>query len=416
MPRPAGPEIRYLPGLDGVRAIAVAAVVGYHLGAPWLPGGLLGAGVFFTVSGYLITTILIAMWEHRGDANLMYFWLRRARRLLPALIMMLIVVLVATPVLGDEFLPERGIETVAALFFISNWTTITSDASYLQRFGGPGPLDHLWSLAIEVQFYLLWPLLLVVLVKTLRGRLDRMAQVTVGLAIVSFVLMLLLATPGFDNSHAYQGTDARAGGLLIGAALAMVWPPTQLASKISAKRRLIIDLVGVAGLVIIISMFVLTNEHSMWIYRGGTLLLSLATAVLVAAAVHPASVVGPVLGAAPLRWIGERSYGIYLWHLPVVAFLPPTVLATHPLIRAGGQLGLVILLSALSWALLEDPIRRQGLISALGQRRYEVVAASVDSGADETPRLRTRAPAVVSGSIALLLIATASLTATAALQ
>jgi peptidoglycan/LPS O-acetylase OafA/YrhL len=196
----------------------------------------------------------------------------------------------------------------------------------------------------------------------------------------------------------------------------MVWPPTQLASRVSAKQRLIIDLVGVASLAIIISMFVLTNEQSMWVYWGGILLLSLATAVLVAAAVHPASVVGPVLGARPLRWIGERSYGIYLWHLPVVAFLPATVLASHPLVRAGVQLALVILLSALSWALLENPIRRQGLVSALGQRRYEVVAGSVESGGDMTPRLRTRVPAVVSGAVVLLLIATASLTATAALQ
>ena len=163
-------------------------------------------------------------------------------------------------------------------------------------------------------------------------------------------------------------------------------------------------------------MFVLTNEYSMWLYRGGILLLSLATAALVAAAVHPASVVGPVLGVLPLRWIGERSYGIYLWHLPVVAFMPQAVLATRPVVRAGVQLALIILLSALSWALLENPIRRHGLFGALGQRRYEVVMAPAEPGGDSTPLVRTRAPALVSGSVALLLIATASLTATAALR
>ena len=416
MPRPAGSETRYVPGLDGVRAIAVAAVVGYHLGAPWLPGGLLGVGVFFTLSGYLITTILITTWDRSGTLNLSHFWLRRARRLLPALIMVLIVVLVATPVLDNDVLPERGIEALAAVFYVSNWVTIASDVSYFQRFSGPGPLDHLWSLAVEEQFYLLWPLVLLVLFKALRGRVDRMAQVALGLAAVSFLLMLLLATPGFDNSRAYQGTDARAGGLLIGAALAMVWPPTQQASKVSADRRLIVDLSGVAALAIIISMFVFTNEYSMWLYRGGILLLSLATAVLVAAAVHPASVVGPVLGVLPLRWIGERSYGIYLWHLPVVAFMPQAVLATRPLVRAGVQLALIILLSALSWALLENPIRRQGLFGALGQRRYQVVMAQAEPGGDSTPFVKTRAPALVSGAVALLLIATASLTATAALR
>jgi peptidoglycan/LPS O-acetylase OafA/YrhL len=415
MPRPAGSEVRYLPGLDGIRALAVAAVVGYHLGAPWLPGGLLGVGVFFTLSGYLITTILITTWDRRGGLDLRDFWLRRARRLLPALIMMLIVVLVAAPVLDNDVLPERGIEALAAVFLVSNWTTIGLDVSYFQRFTGPGPLDHLWSLGVEEQFYLLWPLALFLLFKTQRGRLDRMALVTLGLAAVSFVLMLLLAAPGFDTSRAYQGTDARAGGLLIGAALAMVWPPTQLASKITANRRLIVDLAGVGALAIIVAMFVLTNEYSMWTYRGGILLLSLAAAVLVGAAVHPASVVGPVFGVLPLRWIGERSYGIYLWHLPVVAFMPQAVLATRPLVRAGFQLALIILLSTLSWALLENPIRRHGLIGALGQRRYEVLAAPADADS-QTPRVRMRAPAIVPGSVALLLIATASLIATAALR
>jgi peptidoglycan/LPS O-acetylase OafA/YrhL len=412
MPRPAGSEMKYLPGLDGMRAIAVAAIVGYHLGAPWLPGGLLGIGVFFTLSGYLITTILLTTWDRRGDLDLRNFWLRRARRLLPALIMVLIVVLIATPVLDHEVLPERGIEALTALTAVSNWTTIASD---VQPFTNPGPLDHLWPLAVEEQFYLLWPLLLLLLFKTLRGRLDRMALVTLALATVSFLLMLLLAAPGFENLHAYQGTDAGAGGLLIGAALAMVWR-TQLASKVSENRRHIIDLLGAGALAIIIAMFVLTNEYSTWLSWGGFLLLSLATAVLVAAAAHPASVVGPVLGVRPLRWIGERSYGIYLWHLPVVAFMPQGALAAHPLVRAGVQLALIILLSALSWTVLENPIRRHGLLGALGQRRYEVVAAPVEPGGDSTPRVRTRAPALVSGSVALLLIATASLTATAALR
>ena len=414
MPRPADSETKYLPGLDGIRAIAVAAVVGYHLGAPWLPGGLLGVGVFFTLSGYLITTILISTWDRSGNLDLGHFWVRRARRLLPALIMVLIVVLVATPVLDNDVLPERGIEALAALLTVGNWTAIASDVSYFER--PSGPFDHLWSLAVEEQFYLLWPLVLLLLFKTLRGRLDRMAFVTLGLATISFLLMLLLAAPGFDNSHAYQGTDARAGGLLVGAALAMAWPPSQPASNVSENRRLIVDLLGAAALVIIVAMFVLTNEYSMWLYRGGILLLSLATAVLVGAAVQPASVVGPVLGVLPLRWIGERSYGIYLWHLPVVAFMPQAVLATSPLVRAGVQLALIILLSALSWAVLENPIRRHGLFGALGQPRYEMVATPVEPAGDNTPRIRSRAPALVSGSVALLLIATASLTATAALR
>jgi peptidoglycan/LPS O-acetylase OafA/YrhL len=415
MPRPAGPELKYLSGLDGMRAIAVAAIVGYHLGAPWLPGGLLGMGVFFTLSGYLITTILITTWDRRGDLDLRNFWLRRARRLLPALIMVLIVVLIATPVLDHQVLPERGIEALAALFAVSNWTTITSEVASVEPFNGPGAFDHLWSLAVEEQFYLLWPLLLLLLFKTLHGRLDRMALVTAGLAGVSFLLMLPLAAPGLPNLHAYLGTDAGAAGLLTGTALAMVWP-TLLTMTVSENKGHVVDILGAAALAIIVAMFVLTNEHAAWLSRGGLLLLSAAIAVLVAAVVHPASVVGPVLGVAPLRWIGERSYGIYLWHLPVVAFMPPGVLAGRPLVRAGVQLALIISLSALSWAVLENPIRRHGLLGALGQRRYEVVAVPVEAEGEDPPRVRTRAPALVSGSLALLLIATASLTVTAALR
>ena len=394
MPRPADSETKYLPGLDGIRAIAVAAVVGYHLGAPWLRGGLLGVAVFFTLSGYLITTILISTWDHRGNLDLRHFWLRRARRLLPALIMVLIVVLVATPVLDYRVLPERGIEALAALFFVGNWTTIASDVSYFQRFSGPGPLDHLWSLAVEEQFYLLWPLVLLLLFKTQRGRLDRVVFVTLGLATISFLLMLLLTAPGFDKTHAYQGTDARAGGLLIGAALAMVWPPSQPAGKVSENRRLIVDFLGLAALAIIVAMFVLTNEHSIWLYRGGILLLSLAAAVLVGAAVHPASVVGPVLGVLPLRWIGERSYGIYLWHLPVVAFMPEAVLATSrwsELVPA--RFDHFAVSHELGGAGEPNPSSRAARCA--GQRRYEVVATPVEPGGDNTPRLRTRAPALV---------------------
>lgn len=179
--------------------------------------------------------------------------------------------------------------------------------------------------------------------------------------------MLLLAAPGFENLHPYLGTDAGAGTLLIGAALAMVWPTTQLASEVSENRRRIIDLLGVAALATIVIMFVLSNDHSTWLSRGGLLLLlSLATAVLVGATVYPASVVGPVLGVLPLRWIGESSYGIYLWHLPVVAFMPQGALAAQPLVRAGVQLALTILLSALSWAVLENPIRRHRAAGCAG--------------------------------------------------
>ena len=313
MPRPAGSEVRYLPGLDGIRALAVAAVVGYHLGTPWLPGGLLGVDVFFALSGYLITTILITTWDGRGDLDLKHFWLRRARRLLPALIMVLIVVLIATPVLDNDVLPQRGIEALAALFFVSNCTTIASGVSYSQRFSGPGPLDHLWSLAVEEQLFMAAVLLPAVQ--------DTAADSTWMALVTRAGRRVVRADVAAGGSRLQQlacvpGTDTRAGGLLIGAALASV--ATYSAGQQDHREPRCVHDLGGAGLAIIVTMFVRrtsTPGH----YRGG-ILLSLATAVLWAA-VHPASVVGPVLGVLPLRWIGERSYGIYLWHLPVVAFM-----------------------------------------------------------------------------------------------
>jgi peptidoglycan/LPS O-acetylase OafA/YrhL len=373
--------------------------------------------------------------------------------------MLLIVVLTATTVIDHAVMAKRGMQALAAMLYVSNWTTIMAGASYFSRFGNQGPLDHLWSLAVEEQFYLVWPLLLLGLYKAFQGNLRRMALATLTLAVISFAIMWVLAAPGFDNTRAYEGTDTRAGALLIGATLAMVWHPRRLATDVPFRGRLVLDVLGVAGLATIGVLFVGTGEYSLWLYQGGIWLLSLATAVVVGVVVHPASLVGRVLGVRPLRWIGERSYGIYLWHLPIVAFLPAAALASRPLLRAGVQLAMVLLLSTLSWMLLEDPIRRQGLLSALHRhvREPEPVAAAepvveaarvgepeevqiLDREALAGVRLgpasplddvaaagssrpvatrrpvRTRTPALVSSAGALLLIATTSLTAAAALR
>ena len=369
MPRPVGRETTYLPGLDGVRAIAVAAVVIYHLGAPFMPGGLLGVGVFFTLSGFLITTILLTTWDRRGNLDLKTFWLRRARRLLPAVILVLLVVIIATAIVDPAALLKRSQEAVAALFYVANWTTIAAGVSYFDRFGGPGPLDHLWSLSVEEQFYLLWPLLLLALLTYFRGKLGKVALVTLGLATLSFALMWFLAAPGFDNTRAYEGTDTRAGGLLIGAAMAMIWRPSQLVKRIPPSGRMIVNGIGIVSLAVIVAMFVFTDQYSMSLYHGGILVLSIATALLVAVAVHPAASFGRWLGVLPMRWIGERSYGIYLWHLPVIAFTPAEFLAEQPIVRAVLQAAVTVGIAAMSWRFVEDPIRRYGLVGALTRHR-----------------------------------------------
>jgi len=218
VPRPVDSRATYLPGLDGVRAVAVIAVLGYHFGVPHMDGGLLGVSVFFTLSGFLITGILITAWQRTGRIPLGRFYLGRARRLLPALAVVLLTVLAVTALVDRSALAKRWDETVAAGFYVSNWFTIRTGSSYFDLFSGPSPLEHLWSLAVEEQFYLIWPLLLLVLLKLTGGRKPRVALIAAGLAAVSFLLLAVFAHPGIDNTRAYEGTDTRAGELLVGAA------------------------------------------------------------------------------------------------------------------------------------------------------------------------------------------------------
>jgi peptidoglycan/LPS O-acetylase OafA/YrhL len=365
VPRPVAAADRYLPGVDGVRALAVSAVVLYHLGVPGMAGGLLGVGVFFTLSGFLITGLLLDVHDRSGDLQLREFWLRRARRLLPALVLVLSVVLAVTAVVDHDLLEQRWREAKAALLFAGNWQTIGEGTSYFDRFGGPGPLDHLWSLAVEEQFYLVWPVLLLGLLAWTGGRRTLAVRATLALAGVSFVLLAVLARPGFDHTRAYEGTDTRAGALLVGAAVAFLWRRGRMPT-LTPGARTVLEVAGVTALAAVVLLVTGTDEHSMSIYYGGLLALSAASAVLVAVAAHPSSWLGRLLGVPPLRWLGERSYGIYLWHLPVLVFVPAGLFPGQPRIVAAGQVLLILALAALSWRFVEDPIRREGFVRACG--------------------------------------------------
>jgi peptidoglycan/LPS O-acetylase OafA/YrhL len=361
MPEPLNPRRRYLPGLDGLRAIAVIAVFAYHLGFGWASGGLLGVGVFFTLSGYLITDLLLDGAE-RG-APLRAFWAARARRLLPALLLMLLVV--GAWVWVDDRVQltlVRG-QVLAALVYLSNWWQSFQHLSYFARFAAPSPLNHLWSLSVEEQFYLVWPWLIVLGVKLIHERSPvtslrpRLATVTLGLAAVSAAEMAWLYHPSFDPSRLYYGTDTRAFGLLFGAALACVWPSRTLRAQVGRAAPAVLDLVGATGLAGIVVLIWRTSEYSPFIYRGGLVLLSLSTVMVLAACVHPAARIGRVLGSGPLRWIGVRSYGIYLWQTPIIALTTPAAgRAVEPL-RAAAQVAATLLVSALSWHLIEQQIR-----------------------------------------------------------
>ncbi|MEJ8546195.1 acyltransferase family protein [Brevibacillus borstelensis] len=361
MPKPIKANGRYMAGLDGLRALAVLAVISYHLQLDWTPGGLLGVGVFFVLSGYLITDILIAEWKRSGRLNLCDFLLRRARRLLPAMLVMMAGVVGWLAYTDPSRLLSMKEEILSALLYASNWWLIFHEVSYFESFGPSSPLGHFWSLAVEEQFYLLWPLLLVLGLSLIRQR-GKLLGLTLAGAGASALAMGLLFEPGTDPSRVYYGTDTRAFGLLIGAALAMVWPSRKLSSSVSAGVRWTLDLVGGAGLLAVVSMMVKMNEYDQFLYQGGLVVLSLATAVVVAVLAHPASTLGKLMGLKPLRWIGVRSYGIYLWHYPVIVL-------TSPSVNTGGvnvplallQVAASVLLAALSWKFIEEPIRHGGL-------------------------------------------------------
>jgi peptidoglycan/LPS O-acetylase OafA/YrhL len=362
MPKPMQSDQRYMPGLDGLRALAVLAVIAFHEQFSWAPGGLLGVGVFFTLSGYLITDLLLSQFRAHGNLRLGEFWLRRARRLLPALFVMLAVVTAWVTIADRARLSSlRGAVGAAAGYF-SNWYLIGTHSSYFSRFAPAQPLDHLWSLAVEEQFYLIWPWLLLLGIVAVRRRpkaLAWLAVPTLALAAGSTALMLVLYHPGYDPTRIYEGTDTRAAGLLIGAALAMVWS-SERASRATRTWRAILDGPAFAGIAVIFLMVWRVGQYSAFLYKGGLVVLSVATAAVLAGAAVPGSVAGRALGWGPLRWLGVRSYGIYLWHYPVIVLTTPAN-GVISLPRAAGQITVSIGIAALSWKFVEEPIRHGAL-------------------------------------------------------
>ncbi len=365
MPEPLTRDRRYMPGLDGLRALAVMAVIVYHLGFGWASGGLLGVAVFFTLSGYLITDLLLSQYV-AGRLQLREFWLARARRLLPALFVMLVVVSVW--VWADDraqLSVVRG-EVFAGVFYISNWWQSFQHVSYFARFGPPSPLNHLWSLAVEEQFYIVWPWLLLLGIRLTKERRALQLRVRLGgvillLACASAAEMAILYRPGFDPTRVYVGTDTRAFGLLFGAAFACIWPSRSLRPAVGRHAAWLLDAVGCVGLAGIAVMIFTTSEYSPFIYHGGLVLASVFSVMTIAALTHPASQLGRVLGSGPLRWIGVRSYGLYLWHEPIIALTTPNAnLGVQPL-RAALQVAGAVVLAALSWRYVENPIRHHAL-------------------------------------------------------
>ncbi|HEU4997586.1 MAG TPA: acyltransferase family protein [Lapillicoccus sp.] len=356
----------HLDGLDGLRALAIVAVVVYHLDPAWLPGGFLGVDVFFVVSGFLITTLLQREAVAYGRIRFGRFWTRRARRLIPALVVCVVVSTVAARVAHHDLVVHIGRQLLGALTFSTNWVEIAAGSSYFDQ-TAPQLFMNFWSLAVEEQFYLFWPLVVAALMTTAllpRGRRAAGLGITLGVAALSTALMALLYVPGEDATRVYYGTDTHLMGLMLGAALAFAWSSswwTRYAPGWLAARRPALG----AALLTLAALLLVLREDSPLTYRGGLALACLATVVLVAALLSDSeSRWRGLLSAEPVAWVGRRSYGIYLWHWPVIVILGQDM-RTAPgtfqhVVSAIWCVIVTIALADLSYRFVEAPVRVWG--------------------------------------------------------
>ncbi|NPA93021.1 MAG: acyltransferase family protein [Chloroflexi bacterium] len=354
-------SLAYMPGLDGLRAVAVGAVFLYHAGFWWAAGGFLGVETFFVLSGYLITSLLLLDVRFYKRVRLGRFWLRRARRLWPALWFLLLGVVFLARGWAPDAWPRLKQDLPAALTYTTNILYIVRQIPYFERFGRPPLLQHLWSLAVEEQFYLFWPLLLWGLLRLLRVQVGEkyMARLTLailGLVVASTLWMVWQYDPMGDPMRLYYGTDTRAAGFLLGGALATFWPPG--GHKRWARPA---DILGWLGLIGLIVLYWRMDEFQESLYRGGFLLTATATAAVMLAATSSHTLLGRFLGWPPLRWIGTRSYAIYLWHWPLLAVFRPGFECTWPLGWCAVLHAVATgLLAEVSYRVVEQPIRKKG--------------------------------------------------------
>ena len=402
--RPAGKA--YRPGLDGLRALAVTGVLLYHAGVRWMPGGLLGVDLFFVISGFLITSLLIAELQRSGRIALAGFYGRRARRLFPALAAVLALAVGAMALFRPGDLVRFRGDLLASVGYVANWWFIVKHQSYFVASGRPSPLQHLWSLAVEEQFYILWPLGLLALWRSLtRGRrltgaraLTRIGWYAAGAACLSASWMAYIAIRedlpyGADSSRVYFGTDTHASGLLLGVAaaafLAALYGPLWQRRPGRAARK-VFDLAGVAALVAVSWAMLRASEFSPGLYRGGFLLFAVAAAVAVTAVSRPGGFLAWVFGSKPGRWIGTRSYALYLWHWPVFVYTRPQL--DVPLTGTANlvlRLAVTVILAEGSYRLVEQPLRNlRWRDSWLRRRAPSVAGATAGSRASSTETAR----------------------------
>ena len=366
--------IQYIPAIDGLRAIAVVAVILYHLGFDWIPGGFLGVDLFFVISGYVITRLLLDSIEISGGLNLGAFYLARLRRLLPALLFMIVTTAITVGIWAPDTMKRFLADTPFALTGTMNWWLVGRELDYFETIGRPPLLQHTWSLAVEAQFYLIWPLILLLILKWFGKK--RVAVASLFFAAISGITLLLVslsldANSASSVSHIYFGTDTHSIGLFLGAALAVSWVPQNFKEVVSRKAQDFIDAIGVVGFIGILGTFLLIDADNPSLYKIAFPLAGLFGAAIVTSIVHPASRFAPILQNRVLLWIGERSYAIYIWHWIIFQVTRPDIdLAGQDWALLALRILIVLALADISLRYVELPVRRGVIKNWIKGRKY----------------------------------------------
>ena len=354
-----GKKRRYITGLDGIRAIAVIMVLAYHLKLALFKSGFLGVTVFFVLSGYLITGILISEVEEEGTIDLKNFWLRRIRRLVPAVMSMAVVIIFVSAVVNRIIFTKGCKDFLASVLGFNNWWQIFNKVSYFEAAGVPSPFTHCWSLAIETQFYLIYPLILLGIYKLVKSRGEGRAKrgllfagVTLLLALISVILMIVLFDPQQDASRVYYGTDTRAFSLLFGALLAILWEYRMVPRRLSASVNMVL---GSVSFVVLLVMTIAINGSSNFWYRGGQFVGTILTVLVIYTVSGRKTWLSRFLSNPVLKWIGDRSYSIYLWHYPIILLISKGLKASWWITLI--EIVLSVVLAELSYRFIETPIR-----------------------------------------------------------
>ena len=354
--------VRHISSIDGLRAIAVAAVVLYHLGISWIPGGFLGVDLFFVISGYVITRLILDSINQSSALDLRAFYAARLRRIYPGFIFMVICTIIFIGVWAPEAIKRFLTDLPYALTGSINWYLVARNQDYFETIGRPPLLQHTWSLAVELQFYLIWPIILLTVLKYFGKK--NVARIALAIAIISgvtlFIVSLSLDQANAQQiSHIYFGTDTHSLGLFLGSALAVSWIPQNLSAAITKRAQDVIDGIGVVGLLGLISVFLFIDQSNANLYRIAFPLAGIFGCLVIISLVHPASRFAPIISTAPFRWVGQRSYGIYIWHWVIFQVTRPSVdLSGQTWALYLARVLLVLALADISLRWVEIPFRQ----------------------------------------------------------